>query len=64
MSSLEKTFELSKRGSTVRQEIIAGLTTFLAMVFSGRAWFDLNRLLGKCANGDRLCDFINGFHRI
>ena len=34
MSSLEKTFELSKRGSTVRQEIIAGLTTFLAMVYS------------------------------
>ena len=34
MSSLEKTFELSKRGSAVRQEIIAGLTTFLAMVYS------------------------------
>ena len=34
MSSLEKTFELTKRGSTVRQEIIAGLTTFLAMVYS------------------------------
>jgi len=34
MSSLEKNFELSKRGSTVRQEIIAGLTTFLAMVYS------------------------------
>ena len=34
MSSLEKTFELSKRGSTIRQEIIAGLTTFLAMVYS------------------------------
>lgn len=32
--SLEKTFELSARGSTVRQEIIAGLTTFLAMVYS------------------------------
>ncbi|MBN6710031.1 NCS2 family permease [Haemophilus haemoglobinophilus] len=32
--SLEKTFELTKRGSNVRQEIIAGLTTFLAMVYS------------------------------
>ena len=89
MSSLEKTFELSKRGSTVRQEIIAGLTTFLAMVYSvivvpkmlGDAGFPaesvfiatclvaglgsiLIRLLGKCANGDRLCHFINCFHRI
>ncbi|MDO4430294.1 MAG: NCS2 family permease [Lonepinella koalarum] len=32
--SLEKHFELSARGSTVRQEVIAGLTTFLAMVYS------------------------------
>ncbi|WP_439242585.1 NCS2 family permease [Lonepinella sp. BR2474] len=32
--SLEKTFELSARGSNLRQEIIAGLTTFLAMVYS------------------------------
>ncbi|MCK3658929.1 permease [Pasteurellaceae bacterium Pebbles2] len=32
--SLEKKFELSARGSNVRQEIIAGLTTFLAMVYS------------------------------
>ena len=89
MSSLEKTFELSKRGSTVRQEIIAGLTTFLAMVYSvivvpkmlGDAGFPaesvfiatclvaglgsiFNRLLGKCANGDRLCHFINCFYRI
>ncbi|MDD7570066.1 MAG: NCS2 family permease [[Actinobacillus] rossii] len=31
--ALEKTFELSARGSNVRQEIIAGLTTFLAMVY-------------------------------
>lgn len=34
MPTLEKTFELTQRGSTVRQEIIAGLTTFLAMVYS------------------------------
>lgn len=32
--SLEKHFEVSARGSTVRQEVIAGLTTFLAMVYS------------------------------
>lgn len=32
--SLESHFELSKRGSNLRQEIIAGLTTFLAMVYS------------------------------
>ncbi|MDY4594588.1 MAG: NCS2 family permease [[Pasteurella] aerogenes] len=32
--SLESHFQLSKRGSNVRQEIIAGLTTFLAMVYS------------------------------
>ncbi|WP_439257811.1 NCS2 family permease [Lonepinella sp. BR2271] len=32
--SLEKTFELSARGSNLRQEITAGLTTFLAMVYS------------------------------
>ncbi|MDU8925562.1 NCS2 family permease [Pasteurellaceae bacterium LIM206] len=32
--SLAKHFELSARGSNVRQEIVAGLTTFLAMVYS------------------------------
>ncbi|EPE76073.1 hypothetical protein I010_03150, partial [Pasteurella multocida 1500C] len=32
--SLEKHFEMMKRGSNVRQEVIAGLTTFLAMVYS------------------------------
>lgn len=31
---LEKHFELSARGSNLRQELIAGLTTFLAMVYS------------------------------
>ncbi len=31
---LEKHFEMTKRGSNVRQEVIAGLTTFLAMVYS------------------------------
>lgn len=32
--SLNAIFQLSERGSNVRQEIIAGLTTFLAMVYS------------------------------
>lgn len=32
--SLFSYFEMKERGSTVRQEIIAGLTTFLAMVYS------------------------------
>ena len=31
---LEKRFLLSARGSNVRQEMVAGLTTFLAMVYS------------------------------
>ncbi|MBV7387578.1 NCS2 family permease [Pasteurellaceae bacterium TAE3-ERU1] len=31
---LDKHFSLSSRGSNVRQEVIAGLTTFLAMVYS------------------------------
>ncbi|BDM65478.1 permease [Shewanella sp. NFH-SH190041] len=30
----ERLFKLSQRGSTMRQEVIAGLTTFLAMVYS------------------------------
>ncbi len=32
--SLEQHFELKARGSNIRQEVIAGLTTFLAMVYS------------------------------
>jgi len=32
--SLDAMFKISARGSTVRQEIVAGLTTFLAMVYS------------------------------
>ncbi len=32
--SLDQFFELSKRNTTVRQEVTAGLTTFLAMVYS------------------------------
>ena len=33
-SLVERLFKVSARGSTVRQEVIAGLTTFLAMVYS------------------------------
>jgi AGZA family xanthine/uracil permease-like MFS transporter len=47
-SFLDRYFSISQRGSTVRQEVIAGLTTFLAMVYSvivvpnmlGQAGFD------------------------
>ena len=45
---LDRYFEISSRGSSQRQEIIAGVTTFLAMVYSvfvvpgmfGKAGFD------------------------
>ncbi|WP_447875102.1 NCS2 family permease [Serratia fonticola] len=33
-SSLDSYFKISERGSCVRQEVLAGLTTFLAMVYS------------------------------
>lgn len=33
-NALEKRFQFKERGSNLRQEIIAGLTTFLAMVYS------------------------------
>lgn len=47
-SFLDRFFSIHQRGSTVRQEVIAGLTTFLAMVYSvivvpnmlGQAGFD------------------------
>lgn len=32
--SLDAMFKISSRGSTVRREVVAGLTTFLAMVYS------------------------------
>lgn len=51
--SLDARFKISARGSTVRQEIVAGLTTFLAMVYSvivvpgmlGKAGFRRQRYL-------------------
>ncbi|MFC6275981.1 NCS2 family permease [Psittacicella hinzii] len=36
-TGLDKYFELTKLGTNVRQEVIAGLTTFLAMVYSAVA---------------------------
>ncbi|MGS0726759.1 permease, partial [Shewanella sp. 0m-11] len=33
-SVLDRYFKISARGSTLRREVIAGLTTFLAMVYS------------------------------
>ncbi len=32
--ALDNYFKITARGSTVRQEVLAGLTTFLAMVYS------------------------------
>ena len=51
--SLDAIFKISARGSTVRREIVAGLTTFLAMVYSvivvpgmlGKAGFHRQRSL-------------------
>ena len=34
MNRLDRYFGITKRGSDVRQEVLAGLTTFLAMVYS------------------------------
>lgn len=53
--SLDAWFKISARGSTVRQEIVAGLTTFLAMVYSvivvpgmlGKAGFRRPRCLSR-----------------
>ena len=47
---LDRYFEISSRGSSLRQEIVAGITTFLAMVYSvfvvpgmfGKAGFDMS----------------------
>jgi len=49
-SKIDKYFEITSRGSTQRREIVAGITTFLAMVYSvfvvpgilGRAGFDVS----------------------
>ena len=35
--ALDNYFKITARGSTVRQEVLAGLTTFLAMVYSVNA---------------------------
>ncbi|NPE57592.1 permease, partial [Dickeya dadantii] len=32
--ALDAFFKITQRGSSVRQEVLAGLTTFLAMVYS------------------------------
>ena len=33
LTALDRYFMISERGSNVRQEVLAGLTTFLAMVY-------------------------------
>ena len=49
--ALDNYFKITARGSTVRQEVLAGLTTFLAMVYSvivvpgpHSVWFSGNKL--------------------
>lgn len=52
---LDNYFKLTARGTTVRKEMIAGLTTFLAMVYSvivvpsmlGQAGFPTRRYLSQ-----------------
>ncbi|GAM76057.1 guanine-hypoxanthine permease [Vibrio ishigakensis] len=52
---LDKRFLISQRGSNVRRELVAGLTTFLAMVYSvivvpsmlGAAGFDQAQCLSQ-----------------
>ena len=56
--ALDNYFKITARGSTVRQEVLAGLTTFLAMVYS------VIVVPGQFANGDWLCDFLDGIYRI
>lgn len=54
---LDGYFKISARGSSVRQEVVAGLTTFLAMVYSvivvpsmlGKAGFRRRRCLSPPA---------------
>ena len=59
--ALDNYFKITARGSTVRQEVLAGLTTFLAMVYSVIV---VPGMLGKFANGDWLRDFPDGVYRI
>ena len=56
---LDGFFKISERGSTVKTEMIAGLTTFLAMVYSV-----INGVMGKSSNGDWVCYLINGVYRV
>lgn len=50
--ALDNYFKITARGSTVRQEVLAGLTTFLAMVYSVIV---VPGMLGKAGFSSRSC---------
>ncbi len=50
--ALDNYFKITARGSTVRQEVLAGLTTFLAMVYSVIV---VPGMLGKAGFPPRSC---------
>lgn len=50
--ALDNYFKITARGSTVRQEVLAGLTTFLAMVYSVIV---VPGMLGKSRFSSRSC---------
>ena len=76
--ALDNYFKITARGSTVRQEVLAGLTTFLAMVYSvivvpgmlGKAGFPpaavfvATCLVAGSAVGDWLRHLPDGVYRI
>lgn len=65
---LEKTFKISERGSTVRQEVVGGITTFLAMSYIifvnpgilGDAGMDRGALITVTCLASALATFISG----
>lgn len=65
---LEKTFKISERGSSVRQEVIGGITTFLAMSYIifvnpgilGDAGMDRGALITVTCLASALATFISG----
>lgn len=69
MSFLEKWFHLSEKGTTVKTEIIAGITTFLAMAYIlgvnpmilGDAGMDINAVFMATALSSAIACFLMGF---
>ena len=55
--ALDNYFKITARGSTVRQEVLAGLTTFLAMVYSVIV---VPGMLGKAGFPPAACCHLSG----